>query len=192
MCDKLSKKQQSYVDRVIDVCNETKYRTISPGLCGSCPQCQSDFGMELEQSDFRYMEWIERDRIHIELRDIATEEYTLIEFWDDDAREFLEQNQSTGESIEQALRKEADYYDMLDNVPDDVKEAIFNHKISEETYLDEGGFSWQGCDVCGNQLGQDLYAAHAFDSEDSLIHYDICRNCLCYLANGDIPDDDCI
>ena len=38
--------QDRYVSIVTEEENKTKYRSISPGLCGACPECQSAFGME--------------------------------------------------------------------------------------------------------------------------------------------------
>lgn len=63
---------------------------------------------------------------------------------------------------------------------------------------DEGGFSYSGCDGCGSSLGGSRYAAHGFiipEGEDpndrelwSLVHLDICTDCLQYLANGEEPE----
>ena len=52
---------------------------------------------------------------------------------------------------------------------------------------DEGGFSWRACDSCGSTLGGDRYAAHAIDDE-GITHISICVDCLCFHANGDIPE----
>lgn len=60
----------------------------------------------------------------------------------------------------------------------------------------EGGFSSSQCDSCGSRLGGNRYSAHAWrgptgkgrDSwEEELIHLSVCGDCLCYLANGDVP-----
>lgn len=58
----------------------------------------------------------------------------------------------------------------------------------------EGGFSWSSCDACGSSLGGDRYPAHGFskpfdNGDDILVHLDVCADCLCYLANGDVPED---
>lgn len=188
MCEP-TKRQQQWEDTVIEECNSTKYRTISPGLCGECPQCQSDFGMDLEQSDFQYHEWQERDRLHIELRNDQTE-FTLIEFWGDDARQFLEDYRERGQSVSDCLWEYVDDCDLLDSVLDDVFHAILNEKVSNQTYLDEGGFSHRSCECCGNPLGGNRYAAHAIADDGSILHYDICSDCLFYLANGDLPEDE--
>jgi hypothetical protein len=54
--------------------------------------------------------------------------------------------------------------------------------------FDEGGFSWSGCGICGNTLGNTLYSWHARDEAGKLIHGDdMCGDCVCYVANGDEP-----
>ena len=97
-------------DRVIDECNATKYRSIDPGVCSKCEQCQSDYGMS-------------------------------------------------------QLEIEAD-------PPDD-----------------EGGFSWHDCESCGSAYGGDRFAAHGWSDDDQLIHYEICGDCVHYLAYGIIPEE---
>lgn len=37
---------QQFEGAVIDACNATKHKSIAPGLCGICSECQSDYGME--------------------------------------------------------------------------------------------------------------------------------------------------
>ena len=51
---------------------------------------------------------------------------------------------------------------------------------------DEGGFSWHACECCHSDLAGDRYAAHSF-VDGEVIHWDICVDCLHYLANGDLP-----
>lgn len=55
---------------------------------------------------------------------------------------------------------------------------------------DEGGFSWHDCELCGSNLGGDRYSAHGItnDENEDILHYNICANCVHYLANGDIPE----
>jgi len=60
--------------------------------------------------------------------------------------------------------------------------------VEDGTIPDEGGFSWQSCEVCGSSLGGDRYAAHGIAANGDILHYDICCDCLEYLANGDIPE----
>ena len=63
------------------------------------------------------------------------------------------------------------------------------------TVIDEGGFSSIACDSCGSPLGGDRYAAHGFSgaqtegSEKSIVHLDICVDCLMFHANGDEPEE---
>jgi hypothetical protein len=59
---------------------------------------------------------------------------------------------------------------------------------------DEGSFSWSDCDGCGSSLGGNRYAAHGlvapkrYHKRTMLIHLDVCVDCLCFIANGDLPD----
>ena len=58
---------------------------------------------------------------------------------------------------------------------------------------DEGGFSWRACDSCGSHLGGNRYDAHALRGSNATgdwecEHIAICEDCLCYHANGDIPE----
>jgi len=51
------------------------------------------------------------------------------------------------------------------------------HEYNEEVG-DEGEFSWQPCELCHSTLGGQRYAAHALDSNDELIHLEICVDCV--------------
>lgn len=63
---------------------------------------------------------------------------------------------------------------------------------------DEGSFSWSRCDGCGSTLGGNRYAAHgvitilmgagADRPVETMIHMDVCVDCLAYIANGDEPE----
>lgn len=52
---------------------------------------------------------------------------------------------------------------------------------------DEGHFSWRPCEGCGSTFGGNRYAAHGTLPEGKVVHFDVCEDCLCYLANGDEP-----
>ena len=65
---------------------------------------------------------------------------------------------------------------------DELQAAIDNYDV-----FDEGGFSWQDCDVCGSRLGGDRYVMHGYYKDD-LIHLDVCTDCIMYHANGDLPE----
>ena len=61
---------------------------------------------------------------------------------------------------------------------------------------EEPSFSWASCDSCGSHLGGDRHPAHGWLTIDAklaplhtLVHLDICTDCLMYLANGDEPDE---
>ena len=50
--------------------------------------------------------------------------------------------------------------------------------IQEGSIIDEGGFSWQPCELCGSTLGGNRYAAHYRDDNNDIIHLDICADCM--------------
>lgn len=81
---------------------------------------------------------------------------------------------------------------------------------------EEPSFSWTECDGCGSRLGGDRHPAHgviepedkpqritarmnngatradaqyAESERDTLLHLEICVDCLMYLANGDEPEE---
>ncbi len=64
-----------------------------------------------------------------------------------------------------------------------------NQGIENCTLEDEGGFSHftGGCDTCNSHLGGTTFAAHAI-SEGEIVHMESCRDCVMYMANGDLPD----
>ena len=65
----------------------------------------------------------------------------------------------------------------------DLAAAWEKGEIAEDPH-----FSWRPCECCGSALGGDRYDAHGVDSEGEIVHFSICVDCLCYLANGDIPE----
>jgi len=71
----------------------------------------------------------------------------------------------------------------------------FDVDVSEGRVNDEGGFSREQCDTCGSTLGGSRYRAHARlpkrkgQRQGSIIHLEVCVDCLAYIANGDEPAD---
>lgn len=60
--------------------------------------------------------------------------------------------------------------------------------VDEDVELEaEGVFSWASCDTCGCSLGGDRHPAHGW-FEGSLVHFDVCTDCLLYFANGELSD----
>ena len=53
---------------------------------------------------------------------------------------------------------------------------------------DEGYFSWSSCECCGSTLGGDRYAAHGRMTDGSLVHFDVCVDCLWYINYGEEPE----
>lgn len=68
--------------------------------------------------------------------------------------------------------------------------------VEEQEVIDEGGFSWNQCAVCGSRLGGNRYTWHAWtctgstaiDSE--LVHGTCCADCVAWLANGTPFEDE--
>lgn len=65
----------------------------------------------------------------------------------------------------------------------------------EHDLASEPHFSWSTCECCGSRLGGDRHPAHGLipNADGSLkgaalVHFDICVDCLLYLANGDEPE----
>jgi len=54
----------------------------------------------------------------------------------------------------------------------------------------EGFFSWQRCELCGGLPGV-RYPAHAAPkgNKSELYHFEICQDCLMYIANGEEPPE---
>lgn len=53
-------------------------------------------------------------------------------------------------------------------------------------------FSRAPCELCGNNLAGSRHPATLFSYENKEVYtpYIVCQDCLMYLANGDVPDDD--
>jgi len=69
---------------------------------------------------------------------------------------------------------------------EEFHEAWHNGQICAEPF-----FSWRGCDICGSHLGGSFEPWHAVDANGEIIHGErACVDCVCYLANGDLPEDD--
>lgn len=56
----------------------------------------------------------------------------------------------------------------------------------------ETEFSWSACDACGSTLGGDRTPAHGLDTNGAVLHMHVCVDCVEYLANGDLPEDDAL
>lgn len=60
------------------------------------------------------------------------------------------------------------------NMPEDELQTAW----TDCTVNDEGGFSWSPCEGCGSTLGGNRYAAHGRTPDGTLIHFDVCGDCL--------------
>jgi hypothetical protein len=66
-----------------------------------------------------------------------------------------------------------------------LSEAELEAGMGAGSVIDEPHMSGSICETCGDVAG-DRHAAHGFVGA-RLLHLDICPDCLCYFANGDIP-----
>ncbi|MDD4988506.1 MAG: hypothetical protein PHS68_06400 [Candidatus Izemoplasmatales bacterium] len=70
-------------------------------------------------------------------------------------------------------------------------EEEFEDQCSNEDAYDEGCFSWSSCDLCGCPLGGSRVVWHGVDKDGNIVHGDhACVDCMMYLANGEVPDDE--
>ena len=60
----------------------------------------------------------------------------------------------------------------------DVRIQELNHGIENGDLFDEGSFSWNPCNDCNTSLGGDSYIAHGIDSENEIVHFQICHDCM--------------
>lgn len=64
----------------------------------------------------------------------------------------------------------------------------FSEQCRSGEVINEGFFSWHGCDLCGSSIGGTFQPWHGIDSDGAIIHGErACVDCVCYLANGDLP-----
>jgi len=72
------------------------------------------------------------------------------------------------------------------------QQIIAISKVNED---DEPYFSYEGCENCGNGLGNDVEdykAVTSFQhSKDDYYEIKLCAMCLCAYHNGDPLDEDC-
>lgn len=67
--------------------------------------------------------------------------------------------------------------------------AEFDEQWSSGKVFSEPSFSWGSCGVCGSSLGGDREIWHWVDKDGAIHHEDdMCVDCVCYIANGDIPE----
>jgi hypothetical protein len=53
------------------------------------------------------------------------------------------------------------------------------------------GFSWRSCEGCNSPLAGDRYQAHALLVEhNEWTTLAVCTDCLLYIANGDVPEEE--
>ena len=76
-----------------------------------------------------------------------------------------------------------------DEYAHDSTMAEYNALLESGRLIQDPFFSWQGCDLCGSTLGGNFEPWHAIDKNGDVMHGDrACVDCICYLANGDLPE----
>lgn len=68
-----------------------------------------------------------------------------------------------------------------------MKASELDDALEAGTVVDESFFSWSKCDTC-NAVAGDRSVAHG-TIDGKLQHFHVCDDCLCYLANGDLPTE---
>jgi len=67
----------------------------------------------------------------------------------------------------------------------------FEEDISTQEVLEEPWFSYESCDICNTNLGGDRVSGHYMDKNGDIVHLDnVCVDCMCYIANGDVAEYD--
>jgi hypothetical protein len=82
----------------------------------------------------------------------------------------------------------------VDMSEEDYRKFIIGEMLSNGELTEEGHFSWSSCDTCDSGLGGNRETAHLWNGkhgdEEQMIHCNICVDCLCFFANGDLPQPD--
>jgi len=75
---------------------------------------------------------------------------------------------------------------------DGVVDITYDNNPQLMDLANEPHFSRVACDCCGSHLGGDRHPAHGIakiNDRETLVHLDVCTDCLVYLANGDEPEE---
>jgi len=71
-----------------------------------------------------------------------------------------------------------------DSTPEEFEDLWSSGEVHAEPF-----FSRLGCDICSSVLGGDFEPWHGVNENNEIVHGErACQDCLCYLANGDLPD----
>ena len=55
---------------------------------------------------------------------------------------------------------------------------------------DECGFSWHSCWTCERPLGGTRHELNYVGEDGQIYNEEICIDCVLYIANGDLPEDE--
>lgn len=88
---------------------------------------------------------------------------------------------------------------LIDDLPEDADIGAFQTyaewvqmKRNEDPDRDNLGFSHCECDLCGALPGDRYAVSGIVDKNSKFYHYalSVCGDCLQYIANGELPDDE--
>lgn len=170
-----TKRQQAYIDSFENGSEELRF--VSFGPCPGCESCMDAHGYHAADFEPEIAEDFPRSATDLWLE---RQESTLpIELAFSDIR---------------GIQRPA--AEIAANIVAEVLGAVRSERAFDEAHSDgeiddEGSFSWSGCGICGSTLGGTLYDWHWVDSDDEIRHEsDGCPDCLFYLSNGDLPEDE--
>jgi hypothetical protein len=169
--------------------------SVSPGLCGLCPECRSTFNMELNTDHITVEPCGNRllVRVNVPQELMLTLRYLTVEETNEFDKLWELNSGSHNSVILAAMIEHID--DCSWELSDEQFEKYCSAIIATQDVIDEGSFSHCSCDSCGSGLGGTRYTAHGWTDKarelgfpvSELCHLDICEDCLQYHANGELP-----
>ncbi len=79
----------------------------------------------------------------------------------------------------------------LDKHPE-LSPEQFKAALADESIVDDPRFSRVPCECCGSRLAGHRFVSHGLASDRmcscAIVHFEVCVDCVHYLANGDVPE----
>jgi len=69
-----------------------------------------------------------------------------------------------------------------------LSQQDFDDQYEAGQLCEEPYFSWRPCECCHRPLGGDRYPAHGRDTNDEIVHFTVCADCMYYIAYGRLDD----
>jgi len=78
-----------------------------------------------------------------------------------------------------------------EELAEEAARVAFAEAVEFQDVLAEGSFQRGPCDICDSRLGGNYFPWHAVTSDDKILHGEsACMDCVVYLANGDVPEEE--